>query len=145
MASSAALRWTWTVAGLGQTKRPRSSRLENRRSLGRPRQDLQKVAPLAPEHEQLSAERILRQLLLNDRGQAVEALAHIDRFGRQPRPSYPVEPRSWPASQGAYQSPQGMGRIAGADFQPRSVGQRDHGPIRRGPPRADLRRPGAVK
>ena len=87
MPSCAAVNATTPSATEGQTKWPFSSRLAYRHSpLAVPPQHLEQSAPPATEHEYLAAEGIVAQLLLHQRGQAVEALAHVRRPAGKPDP-----------------------------------------------------------
>ena len=69
----------------GHRKRPRSSRFENRH-IPWPvvPDDLDQVAAATAKDEQMAVVRITLQRLLNQKGQAVEALPHIGVACRQP-------------------------------------------------------------
>src|SRR5690606_27197468 len=54
--------------------------------LGIPPDDLQKIAPALPEHEQVAGIRILGQDLFSLRRQCVEATPHVRHAGREPHP-----------------------------------------------------------
>src|SRR5690606_15704965 len=61
---------------------------EQAQSITIPPQQLHPIAPPAAKDEQLTGERIFRQLHLYDRSQPVKALAHVGRAARDPDASF---------------------------------------------------------
>src|SRR6516165_161465 len=57
---------------------------EQTQALAVPPQRLQEIAAPSPKDEDLAAERVLPEPLLDQHGQAVEALAHVSVAGTEP-------------------------------------------------------------